>query len=92
MEIRKGDIIKFSIAGIEGSGYSGSGMVIDANVIEEHLMDSNKELDCITIIDLKNIPLRISGLRTFGKQYVTKIIKRREDIKNFWEYFYNSSN
>jgi len=92
MEIRKGDIIEFSIAGIEGSGYSGSGMVIDANVIEEHLMDPNKEIDCITIIDLKNIPLRRSGIRTFGKQYITKVIERREDIKNFWEYFYNSSN
>lgn len=91
MEIRKGDVIEFSIAGIEGSGYSGSGIVIDANVIEEHLMDPNKELDCITIIDLRNIPLNRSGIRTFGKQYVTKVIKCREDIKNFWGYFYNSS-
>lgn len=91
MEIRKGDVIEFSIAGIKSSGFAGSGMVIDANVIEEHLLDPNKELDCITIIDLKNIPLRQSGIRTFGKQYVTKVIKRREDVENFWEYFYISS-
>lgn len=87
MEIRNGDIIEFSVAGIQGSGYSGSGMVIDANVIELHLLDPCKETGCITIRDLENIPLHRSGLRTFGKRFVTKVIKRREDVENFWEYF-----
>lgn len=92
MEIRKGDIIEFSIAGIEGSGFAGTGMVLDANVIEEYLLDPNRETGCITVIDLENIPLNESGIRKFGIRFVTKVIKRREDVKNFWEYFYKNSN
>jgi len=89
MEIRNGDIIEFSIVGVEGCGFSGSGMVIDANVIKEHLIDANEETGCIIIIDLENFPLNESGIRKFNKRHVTKIIKHREDIENFWEYFYN---
>lgn len=86
MEIRKGDIVEFSIAGIESNGWSGKGMVLDDNVIEEHILDPDRETGCITIKDLENVQLLESGIRTFGKQYVTKVVTPREDIQNFWDY------
>lgn len=56
VEIRKGDIIEFSIAGIQSGGFKGQGMVLDDNVIEEHVLDPDVETGCITIKDLENAP------------------------------------
>ena len=86
IEIRKGDIVEFTIAGIQSEGFKGQGIVLDDNVIEKHVLDPNVETGRVTIKELENVSLSESGIRTFGKRYVTKVIKRREDVKNFWEY------
>ena len=51
VEIRLGDIVEYKIAGIEGNGFSGTGMVIDANVIEGNPVDGYTHTNRIVIKD-----------------------------------------
>lgn len=81
MIIRSGDIIAYQIAGIDAHGFSGGGMVINANVIEKHLIDDDVFTGRVIV---KNPD--IERLQEFGSEFVTKIVRRREDIENFWEY------
>lgn len=81
IDFRKGDIVEFQIAGSDAFGFSGSGMVLDDNVVEKHLLDVDRLTGLVIIKDFA-----WAELRQFGRTHVTKIVTRREDIVNFWEY------
>lgn len=80
MKIRKGDIVEFDI--LPGcSGFQGSGMVIDDQVVKHHIIDDDEITELIIVRDIDR-----DELGTFGRRFVTKVIKCREDIEKFWEY------
>jgi hypothetical protein len=81
VEFRKGDIVEYSIMGLTTRGFSGTGMVLDDNIIEEHILDPDRVTGRVLLKDIT-----IGEPRRFSRQWITKVVICREDIKNFWEY------